>query len=275
MGRHSKPNIDNQSLLLAKEVRWLCAPLFRKHNINSFSYSKVFLDGSRAELWSDADALHHSFINKKYIANTYTPDNYKDEDRYVYLPNKIESHPQPIKMEYMSQLIDQKEIFDHDHCFLIVNKCKDFCEYSIFYTPSTFTSAINFYMNHLETLDQFSEEFKDKSQHLIKAVEKDRIIRPWRIEKIMINPLSLELSNQMYKQRPIYLTRREKQVIQHLIEGKSAKESAILLGISPRTVESYLADVKEKFHCNKSSDLIIKFLDQNPNMRLFDTNAKK
>lgn len=258
---------DSQSLILAKEVRTICAPFFKDHAINSFSYSKVFLDGSRAELWSDADALHHSFVNKKYIANTYTPDNYKEDDRYIYLPSKIEGHSRDVREQYKNQLNDQRNIFGYDHCFLIINKCENFCEYFIFYTPPTFTSAINFYFNNLEKLEQFAKEFKDHSQQLIKTVEKDRIILPWRTGGAYKNSAQLTVNYRKSEQHIIHLTLRERQVVRHLLEGKTAKQIALLLDLSPRTVESYLATIKDKYMCNKSSDLIVKLLSSDINLR--------
>jgi DNA-binding CsgD family transcriptional regulator len=43
--------------------------------------------------------------------------------------------------------------------------------------------------------------------------------------------------------------------------GKTAKASAQQLGLSPRTVESYLETVKHKFNVSNKSDLIEKIFD--------------
>ncbi len=266
MGRHCKLNSNNQSILLAPEVKMIGESLLRAHGIdeiNAFSYSRVFLDGSRLELWSDAEALYHTFINKKYIASTYTPDSYGEEDRFVYLANKMDCYPQWLKVQYARQLEDQREFFDHDHCFLIVNKNETYCEYAIFYLSSAVRSAINFYINHLEALEKFSFAFKDYAKKLIQTADMDRIVKPWRDKDALSNHTNFEYVNKdldSSKKIKIHLTRREKQVMQHIVSGKTAKEIGVSLGLSNRTVESYLGNIKDKFSCNRKSDLIVKFI---------------
>ncbi len=52
------------------------------------------------------------------------------------------------------------------------------------------------------------------------------------------------------------LTFRQAQVIHHLFHGKTAVETACLLKLSPKTVESYIASVKDKLNCTSRSELI-------------------
>lgn len=48
--------------------------------------------------------------------------------------------------------------------------------------------------------------------------------------------------------RPVTkLTTRERQILMHLIDGKTSKEIAAVLSISPRTVETYRAKLLKKF----------------------------
>src|SRR3990167_11289808 len=100
MGRHCNIQSNNPSINLSQDVEEICSPFFKKYGINGFSYSRVFQDGSRSELWSDAEALYHTFLNKKYITDQYTPDNYKREERYIFLPNKIETYQKDIRKMY-------------------------------------------------------------------------------------------------------------------------------------------------------------------------------
>ncbi|HLW80283.1 MAG TPA: response regulator transcription factor [Terriglobia bacterium] len=52
------------------------------------------------------------------------------------------------------------------------------------------------------------------------------------------------------------VTRREREIIQLLVEGKSNKEVANQLGISVRTVESHRATIIRKLHCHSFSELV-------------------
>lgn len=265
MSRPCKLTLNHPSAQLSKEVQGICLPLFEGFGINAFSYSRVFPDGSRSELWSDPDALHHTFINKKYIAQNYTPDNYNNNERYVYLMSKASQSREEMGKMYVKQLLDQREIFDHDNCFLIVNKMPELCEYFIFYTSKQFETGVNFYLNHLHQLENFSSEFKEKAAKLIQLVDTDKIVKPWR-ERSTNDPNIQTVSKSVnVKQEtfPSLLTKREKQVAQHIIEGKTALESAILLGISKRTVESYIDNIKNKYACNTKPQLVAELIASN------------
>lgn len=52
------------------------------------------------------------------------------------------------------------------------------------------------------------------------------------------------------------LTQREREVLQLIAEGKSSKEISSLLFISPNTVETHKAHLKEKLGLRKTADLI-------------------
>lgn len=54
----------------------------------------------------------------------------------------------------------------------------------------------------------------------------------------------------------VYLTEREKQCLNYLIEGRSAKETAYYLKISTRTVETYLNNLRQKTNCRTKIKLI-------------------
>ena len=58
------------------------------------------------------------------------------------------------------------------------------------------------------------------------------------------------------EQRVGQLTPRELDVFQAVVEGDSNKEAAIRLGISPRTVEIYRANVMAKMRASSLSDLV-------------------
>ncbi|MBT4879889.1 MAG: helix-turn-helix transcriptional regulator [Alphaproteobacteria bacterium] len=53
-----------------------------------------------------------------------------------------------------------------------------------------------------------------------------------------------------------YLTKREVECLQHLATGKIVKEVAQSLNLSPRTVDFYLKNIKEKTGCRSKSQLI-------------------
>lgn len=58
-------------------------------------------------------------------------------------------------------------------------------------------------------------------------------------------------------ERPVTrLTTRERQIVMHLGEGKTSKEIARIIGISPRTVETYRGKMLKKFRASNVADLL-------------------
>jgi len=67
------------------------------------------------------------------------------------------------------------------------------------------------------------------------------------------------LSNRYYLKgngEETYLTRREFQCLAHLFFGRSAKETAAILNVSVKTVESYLEGIRPKLKCYSRSQLV-------------------
>ncbi len=70
-----------------------------------------------------------------------------------------------------------------------------------------------------------------------------------------------ELPNlQARNARPTALTPRERDIAALLIDGKTAKEAAAALGISPRTVDIYRTRLLRKYGVSNSHDLVRRLL---------------
>ncbi len=59
-----------------------------------------------------------------------------------------------------------------------------------------------------------------------------------------------------------FLTQKEKEIIQYLMDGFSSKEIAEKLDVSPRTVETHRANVLNKFNLKNTTELIKKIMEQ-------------
>jgi DNA-binding CsgD family transcriptional regulator len=59
----------------------------------------------------------------------------------------------------------------------------------------------------------------------------------------------------------IPLSTREQECSEFLLKGKSAKETAKILGLSYRTVEAHITNIKRKLGCRKISALVVKLID--------------
>jgi DNA-binding NarL/FixJ family response regulator len=70
------------------------------------------------------------------------------------------------------------------------------------------------------------------------------------------NLLVTELRQNQAEPSPDVLTSRETEVLRGLAEGKSNKEVAARLGISPRTIDAHRAHIMDKLHARTLSDLV-------------------
>lgn len=59
----------------------------------------------------------------------------------------------------------------------------------------------------------------------------------------------------------VNLTAREKECLFYTLRGKTSKETAYLINVSPKTVEFHLEHLKNKFKCYSKSELISKAIE--------------
>lgn len=57
------------------------------------------------------------------------------------------------------------------------------------------------------------------------------------------------------KEHPIYLTQREAMIVALMMIGQRAKQIAWKLGISLHTVNSHMANIKQKLDCNTNFEV--------------------
>jgi DNA-binding CsgD family transcriptional regulator/predicted ester cyclase len=77
-----------------------------------------------------------------------------------------------------------------------------------------------------------------------------------RIHKENSSPeLLISLGMEKYAERAATLSVRERQCLQCLLEGKTAKETAAFYQLSSRTVETYFQKLKKKLKCYTKRDL--------------------
>lgn len=225
----------------------LCKPFFDESGLNAFSYSRVFKDGTRCEVWSDEAAFEHTFKKAKYINGAYTPQFFSRSERYSFVQKKVETYPRELRERYTNQLIDQRELFDHDNCFMIINRREEFFEYFIYYSSRENSMSINYCLNNVDKLESFASHFLNSADAIIACADKNRIIA----KIASFNAHGKPVNNFVQA-----LTSREKDVARLLVTGATIKDVGVALRISPRTVESHVENMKWKLNCGRKSSLV-------------------
>lgn len=147
----------------------------------------------------------------------------------------------------------------------------------VFATKSHDTKYLSFYLNNIDILDKFILYFKDKAETLIKKAAANKIfsralainhengavikvIGETLLDKNRLNFLKqIELSHHRLVNKIgniIKIPHGEMLCLQLLARGRTLKEIANTLNISPRTVESNLNNAKRRLNCFTRKELL-------------------
>ncbi len=236
---------ESISFLLAQDIKEIFENSFNTQLLNGFSHSRIFPDGSRAELWTDKDAMKHTHVLKRYTTTiSHAPKIYNEQERYVFLEEKIEfSLKGKIKENYISEMREQKDLFNHDNTFIVSDNTQGYNDYYCFYGPKEEKQTKTYIINHLANIEKYIAEYSQKAKHMIKRAEEDRLVKPWIKTSGIISP---------------NLTTLEREIAQVVSNDLTDIEVAKCLGKSVRTVQSYMIKLKDKYRALSKKDLIIK-----------------
>lgn len=156
-----------------------------------------------------------------------------------------------------------------DHGFSIINKTADKVTIVGFAAPKKHRNLLPLYLNELPLFYHFIQYYIEEMNKIIIKMENDPIeLYPLLgnsflssgFENVQMSKVQKQqfLHHIKYKEVGDTLSEREKQCLQALLQGKSAKATAAALDLSPRTVEHYLENAKQKLACYNKSDLFAK-----------------
>jgi LuxR family transcriptional regulator, quorum-sensing system regulator SolR len=250
------------------EVQKICENFFKQTRLNYYNYVRIYSDGGRISLTNNKEWAICVFKNHKkhqFIFEETMP--LTGCSKYVIWDND-QSH----KTDSLLKIAREK--YDIDHGFTIITCYEGYIELQYFATKRENKAINHFYINNLELINSFSVFFREKAAKIIESCEKERIYyqghEPFWLknskllenlvkeEKYLNNLKNYEV-NRYYlsgNYKRIYLTKREAQCLTALIDGLTAKETAIIFDISPKTVRAHLENVKQKLNCYKRSDLL-------------------
>lgn len=237
----------------AQDVSEIAKPL-RKLGITYFTYTKTYLTGERIYLGSVANELE-GYLKQKW-----------------YLSGNTECSPKQYKPQMVLwETLPNQAIFDAnarawniDHGMFMIKPHEAYNEYFAFATTKGNQGIVNTYLTNMDVLENFTKYFQEKADPVLQLAEKNKLLLPFNNSGLTIpddcnsamavrNILSLS-SHADNKT----LTKRQLECCSLLIAGKKAREISDALGLSVRTVEYYLDNVKLKLKCNNKAELIAK-----------------
>jgi DNA-binding CsgD family transcriptional regulator len=168
--------------------------------------------------------------------------------------------------------------FDMNHGFGLVQKSKNPAfkyEFFGFTAPAKNNAVVNVFVNEMKLFQKFSHYFRGEAASVLKKLHEN----PVNIGSIVgeryfvVQPTLLHLSPEeadrfhsdfdcvvFSQEKNAYvipkLSRREQQCLNLYLQGRTAIETGLLLGLSHRTVESYLENLKIKLNCDRKIDIL-------------------
>lgn len=227
----------------------LSAPL-KILNVDFFSYTRFYFDGTSISLLTNTD--WYQFFLKQEVPgciNVFSLESGCNLWMDLFPENAVS---------------DAREHFDIDNGIHFANKENDYIEAISYASKKNNHKATSCFISNIDLLESFNRYFKKQAAPLIKKASENRIIIPEIMRGYEEIKSGFKLSAEDKKNFLAAIgddniinkiSMREYECLQHISHGKTAKEIAKLLNISPRTVETYINNMKLKFNCTTKSDL--------------------
>lgn len=245
---------SHPSLALSAPLKEYCDRFLKKYNLNYFQIIRVNSDGSTAILTNQPEYIQFAYgystkVDTSFIFSCLKKEVLNPALYYFLWEPNLPSLPVSLAREFniCNGLTFVERYPTHYYMFG-------------FAAPHTNHGILDFYINNVELLQDFIQNFKEEQKNLLLTLESNPIILP--ATQIDANLKSMLLKKNGYKipvnigNRSSYITSKEYECLQKLKMGYTAKEIGRGLKISPRTVEEYFLRIKNRTGCSKKPDLI-------------------
>jgi DNA-binding CsgD family transcriptional regulator len=247
------------------KIKKTTQPLHDHLGITYFTYHRIDQDGHYTVLVDRPDWAEYYVEKEFYKIDPFlrSPDFFESD--ICFMDEKGTAQVQAfVRKEYQN-------FFKSDPGLIFIEKSETFVEFFGFTGNYNLNQLKHLFSNDLYLLKKFTTYFKDE----LKAPLIEMQLAPNSLPELKGNdyffkPLCLKNTDDQHHQFLCKiglqeeirwsenLTQRERQCLQHLLNGKNAKETAALLNLSPRTVEFYLENIKVKFNCSNKGEIFTK-----------------
>lgn len=270
MDKRVKIHLPHTSIMMTsgEQIQSICQWMFDELNFDFFVYSHVYDNGKNFALANDkGDGLTKSWLHRYYLDNTHITIEELEQIRGIY------NNPLQMMSFFTSKITVTDQLSTHlkhrkniqlgEYCnirkrFYLAKRYKDYIELVEFGSSLLNDDFYSICIQNLSVFYDFIQYFKKQAASVINVGIQEAIV----ISSPLPNPSSHKNHHftgyDFFNKRKIrlQLTNQEAKCIQPLLQGKTFKETAKLVGLSPRTVEGYIGNVKNKTNCNTTSELI-------------------
>lgn len=238
-------NPIHSSVDLSAALQSAAEPFLATLGCHYFQYLKVFRDGSFSYVTTQP---HWDAFTYELLQNTNQPAVYSHIDGYTLDKNKFTFLWEP---NLPKEPVGLAREFDITSGFTFVERYEDHYYMFGFGAPATNNRAIDRYFNSLNDMHDFLQKFKYQQRKLIADIDKRRFNVPKSRQDSNLDQMLWHSDKQAH-----HLTLQELACLKGLAKGLSYKDIAKSLQISPRTVETYLNRVRQRFNLHHKRELV-------------------
>lgn len=247
----------------SNQIQKITRPLREHFGIEYFTYHQIDNEGKYVVL-----------VDQPRWAEHYV-------DKQIYLDDPYLRHPQvyhsgiTMIQDFGSEKYKQtvmkacKNVLDVDVGTLFIHKTAEHVEFFGFAAKKT-SALEKLTLNQTPLLKSFASYFKKELRSLLQTMETEanHLFHLKGKDFCCADPIYPTLDPLIYKaylkdlglssliKKATLLSSRENQCIRLLLEGKSAKETGLALRLSPRTIEFYLENIKNKLSCTSKQEIL-------------------
>lgn len=250
-------NLKNHiTLTSAKDIQQICAPLFEFLGITYFNFTRVYSDGGRIRFCTDPLWVEHFYSTKLYNTSVF------EREPSLYIPgqflwNQANTNP---SLENLKQHL--REGYNRDHILSVIRPQKNFMDVFNLAGDTKNVELNSYYFTYMDCIYKFINYFLVRAAKHISIAEANRFFVLMNQEQFLsddgtglqkgsrshkfMEKLELKQATINAKKKLFLLSPRETQTLVLTLKGKSAKEAARELNLSPRSIEAYLENIKKK-----------------------------
>jgi DNA-binding CsgD family transcriptional regulator len=253
-------HLQNFSMKYKDKITKTCAPLVEHFNISHFSYVKVTNEGHFCTISNHPSWVEYYFSQDLFIDQPHFchPRNFCsgmmipaliDDDNYQHIAQK------------------GRQQFNVNPGVVIVKKSVQAVELYGFDIKSENSAFINLLINESALLHKFINHFEKQNHTMMTQVSQNPVCLAPLLGKTFFRNDDSLMKRHKNKENflkhigvdaPTALSSREKEILKYMIDGLSASAIAAMIHLSPRTVEHYVINIKNKLDCFSKAELIQK-----------------
>lgn len=238
---------------LRNKVQEICSHFLAQHGFNYFQYLRCYKNGS-CSLLTNETGLFEYFLQMPTVPVIYSSYTEEHEKLHTYWFLWDEELP-PFPVNFA------REKFNLHHGLTLVRRSKDYYDMIAVALSRERRNITSFYLTKHKIIERFINTF-DKTNHgLIEHINKNPLVLPMLNRDVNYQEICLRNGRieVIGRHGPLYITSRELVCLRLLLQGATDKQIAQILHLSHRTVQTYLARIKQRagvVHRSELEDLI-------------------